>query len=240
MHPSHRRTDARDRTDAGAARTDSRASGATEVEIRANRLQVIERLVADLAHEIKNPLNAVVINLELLKRRIATGSTDEALDRADRVGEEMGRVHTLVDGLFRLMRPDREPEPPVGIARVLDEVVPLIRLQAKIARATLAYHPDDRNARVAMHPIALKQVVLNLVANSLDALEPAGGSIELATVRAADTVRLRLHDDAAARAGAEPDRLAVVRSLAGQAGGSFERGEGDDAGFVLTLPVHDG
>src|SRR5687768_15352006 len=78
--------------------------------IRANKLALVERLADDLAHEIKNPLHSMVINLEVLRRRIARlAETDqgELLRYAGVVGGELDRVTRRIDLLLRLVRPER-------------------------------------------------------------------------------------------------------------------------------------
>ena len=49
----------------------------SDLDTRANRYDILSRLADDLAHEIKNPLNAIVVNLEVLRRKIETGATRE-------------------------------------------------------------------------------------------------------------------------------------------------------------------
>ncbi|HEX6063419.1 MAG TPA: histidine kinase dimerization/phospho-acceptor domain-containing protein, partial [Longimicrobiales bacterium] len=74
---------------------------------RANRYDVVSRLADDLAHEIRNPLNAMVVNLEVLRRRIALGAEDKALELTRVIDEEIARLSKLVDQLVHLMRPPR-------------------------------------------------------------------------------------------------------------------------------------
>src|SRR5688500_20395618 len=92
---------------------------------RANRYDVVSRLADDLAHEIKNPLNAIVVNLEVLRRKLAAGAADAALERANVVDEEIARVHTLVDQLLQLVRPPRGASGPVALDEGRDESLPM-------------------------------------------------------------------------------------------------------------------
>jgi signal transduction histidine kinase len=68
-------------------RTTIQLSGA---ELQANRFSIVSRLADDLAHEIKNPLNAIIINLEVLKVRIARGDADGAADRTGVIAGRLG------------------------------------------------------------------------------------------------------------------------------------------------------
>lgn len=212
----------------------------TALEVRANRLDVLDRLVADLAHEVKNPLNAVVINLELLKRRVGAGATEDALEYTDRVGREVHRVHAIMDALFSFMRPHREPEPPVRLGPVLGELLPLMQVQAKAARVAYDHRPADEQTLVSIHPHVLKQVVLTLFAGVLDATATDGAGVALETVEAPDAVEMRL---TAGERDEPPDagrRLETVRSLLGPAGGRLAveaAGSGGGACIRVTLPA---
>src|SRR5690606_25840506 len=81
-----------------------RAVADAELEVRANRMDLVARWADDLAHEIKNPLHAMVINLELVKRRAGSGDREPLVDRVEVVEAELHRVHHLVESLLRLVR----------------------------------------------------------------------------------------------------------------------------------------
>lgn len=191
------------------------------VDIQVNRLRVLDRLADDLAHEVKNPLNAVIINLELLKRRVTDGQTEDALERAERVEAEVRRVHVLVDALFQVMRPGCDAGRTVDLDGALREVLPLIELQAKLARVTLERWPGCDDARVAVRPFTLKQAILTLVAGVIDAAPD--GRIELRTRVAGDAVELHVGCSAAhAALRAEAEHWAVARVLLADAGGRID------------------
>jgi nitrogen fixation/metabolism regulation signal transduction histidine kinase len=131
-------------------------------EMRANRYDVVSRLADDLAHEIKNPLNAIVVNLEVLRRKIAAGAEEAALERASVVDQEIMRVHTLVDQLLQLVRPPRVESGAVSLDDLIDELRPLLEVQAKAARVGFQMSADSGLfAKVARD--VLKFAVLNLI-----------------------------------------------------------------------------
>lgn len=136
------------------------------VEVRANRMDLVARWADDLAHEIKNPLHAMVINLELVKRRASAGEPGPLIDRIEVVESELHRVHFLVESLLRLVRPwpDRAS---ADVAGVFGEILPVLEARARIRKIALEHQSGV--ATVAMAPGSLTLVLLNLVDNALDA-----------------------------------------------------------------------
>src|SRR5690606_17624794 len=173
-------------------RVKTKPIAASPLQVRVNRLELLGRLADDLAHEIKNPLHSMIINLELLKRRVAGGRVDEALDRADVVGHELRRVDSLIEALLQLLRPADEAEPEIDFAAALDSVLPVVRVLGRLAGAQVDCQTPDFHAVVRIRPDAFQHAVLNLVINALDALPPANGRIELLTQMTPDEVQLRI------------------------------------------------
>lgn len=225
----------------------------SSLQERANRFDLVSRLADDLAHEIKNPLHAMVINLELVKRRVATGDTATALERADVVGAEALRVNELLDLLLQLLRPMRQTGPVLDVDAALRELLPLLEVQARLSGVELGYSPPGRGVGVRIRKDALKHVVLNLMANALEALrEEEGGRIDLSVEVERAGVRLRVADTgpglpaevverfgeagAGARATHAGLGLSVARGLVEEAGGELrvEWPGGDGRGAVLS------
>ncbi len=133
-----------------------------ETTARANRYDVVSRLADDLAHEIKNPLNAIVVNLEVLRRRMEQGDTKVALERARVIDHEVTRVHGLVDQLLQLIRPGRDEQRVLALDVVLTELAQVLELQAKAARTTFEFAAQN-DVFVNASAEAIKFAVLNVV-----------------------------------------------------------------------------
>lgn len=163
------------------------------MEVRANRMDLVARWADDLAHEIKNPLHAMVINLELVKRRASAGEAGPLVDRIQVVEAELHRVHFLVESLLRLVRPwpDR---PSADVAAVFEDIMPVLEARARIRKIGLEHRPGA--GTVAIAPGNLTLVLLNLVDN---AMEASGENDRLATAcRSEDRqVRITIRDTGA-------------------------------------------
>jgi signal transduction histidine kinase len=135
-------------------------------DVRANRMDLVARWADDLAHEIKNPLHAMVINLELVKRRAGSGEPRSLVERIEVVESELHRVHGLVESLLRLVRPwpDRQS---ADVDQVFQGILPVMEARGRIRKVTLRHRPGG--SIVTMAPGLLTLVVLNLVDNAIEA-----------------------------------------------------------------------
>jgi signal transduction histidine kinase len=224
----------------------TRTLAISPVQLQANRFALVSRLADDLAHEVKNPLHAIVINLELVRRRIGSGAPDAALDRVHVVEEEVRRIHHIVEALFQLIRPERNGEP-VELGLVLGELLPLLELRARLARVDLGYTPLDGEHVVAMTRTEVKQIVLNLTEAAL-AATPAEGAIRISAEPGPLAVELRIAHDGAAQIpvagpdGTPPIGPGVARSLAESRGGRLLEEPSGTGGtvFLVALPLAGG
>ncbi len=217
-----------------AAKTD-----ATSNEL-ASRYALVSRLADDLAHEIKNPLHAMVINLEVMRRRVAAGDTEIALERAAVIEQEIERTHHLVDLLLKLVRPDRNHEQHAySLAGALDEVLPLIELQARLARVPLQCEDVDIDAPIGIAHPAVKFAVLAIAMPMIEHLRalphPEDGPGVVLSVAHESDVRIRLQSSPEAM----PDERAQdqARGFLDGAGGRVEAVAGESAIYVVLPRV---
>jgi signal transduction histidine kinase len=211
--------------------------------VRAHKLEVLERLADDLAHEIKNPLHSMVINLEVLKRRIARAESESAgelLRYAEIINGELDRVNGRIEILLQLVRPDRGGGS-VSLAAAVHELLPLLELERGRNGVEIEYPTEPQPLRGRIPRETAQQLVLDLFLVALDAT-PRGGTIRIATESYEDTERLATTLSAPA-GGAEKiqiasSRLAMARALAAALGGGVEvagAGEGGTS-LLLVLP----
>jgi len=147
----------------------------------AEALSAMGKLALNLAHEIRNPLNAAVLQLHLLARDIdrleADPETRAALKRRGTiVGDEIGRLSRLLTEFLELARPRGLGREPVHLGRLVEDVIELEQ-DAATSRGVTVKKEIAPDGCVALGDAAkLKQVVLNLVVNALEAMK-AGGEL---------------------------------------------------------------
>ena len=211
--------------------------------IRANKLALVERLADDLAHEIKNPLHSMVINLEVLRRRIARlAETDQGdlLRYAGVLGGELDRVTRRIDLLLRLVRPERGELTTLG--ETVGEMLDLVELERDRHGITIDFEVPPMVVRGTLRREHAWQLGMNLLLEALDSTAP-GGTITIRTARQADRAILRLTTVTPANgrtflSDADSPRLTAARALAQALHGDLEVGHSDRSlAFTVALPA---
>ena len=176
-----------------------------EVE-RRERLSTLGNMAAAVAHEIRNPLNAISMGLQRLRVEFAPAEADEYRRLLEVAQGEVRRLNTIVEEFLSLARPLSLKPEPIQVAALLDAVVGLveheagsagIRIERQIPGELPALHADrDR----------MNQVLLNLALNGIQAM-PDGGALILGAAAADGTVTLTVEDTGP---GISPDLLPRV------------------------------
>jgi PAS domain S-box-containing protein len=139
---------------------------------RSDRLAALGTLAAALGHEIKNPLTSILTFSRHLSRRYADESFREKFQNV--VPRELERINEIVERLLELARPARLQFTTVQLPALLDGVVDLYgnEIEAKRTSVIREYARDVPPIRADEH--ALYRVMVNLIANSLEAMAPGG------------------------------------------------------------------
>lgn len=158
--------------------------------VQRDRLSAASRLLAQLAHEVRNPVASVRNCLEVLRRRVE--GDEEASELADLAIDELLRMHELAEQMLDLHRP-RNGEGDCDAVRVAKDVVSVVRVG--LGDRDIELHVDGpEHAFAEMPGDALKQVLLNLVQNAQDALGDQG-TIRVRVQETGSNVRLDVVDD---------------------------------------------
>lgn len=175
-----------------------------EAELRReDRLRAMGRLVAAVAHEIRNPLNGIRLSAQLLERRLRDSGPGDS--QIGMIIEEVDRLEALLKELlvFDKTRPpliERQPLLP-AIERARNLLSP--QAQQNNVRIDI-----DRAAAVAawFDATQLHQVLLNLLLNSLEAL-PSGGRVRVDVTSSQETAEIRITDSGTALTASQQEHL---------------------------------
>ncbi|HXE53391.1 MAG TPA: ATP-binding protein [Tepidisphaeraceae bacterium] len=225
----------------------------------AERLAELGTLTGGLAHEIKNPLSTVQLNLQLLGEDLDPNNPayPRLQSRLNTVQKETSRLRDILDDFLRYAGRMELVKKPVELNGMLEELVDFFSPQAQIQRVHLRLNRADGQLIAAADERLLKQAILNLLINGLQAMPEAGGEMILSarrqdgqavldvidTGRGMDQETVNRIFDAyfsTKRAGTGLG-LAISRRIVQEHGGQIrvtsEPGKGSD--FTVTLPSAD-
>lgn len=145
------------------------------------RSDAVEDLGAGIAHEVRNPLNALSLNLQLLRERLEDPEASRAdlLAKTDLMIAEMRRMDELVTHLLEVSRGGSAVREPRALDPIVARTVDLLRGKAERAGASLAHVPGSRRT-LALDAVRIERALHNLVRNALEAV-PRGGHVTVTT-----------------------------------------------------------
>ena len=159
--------------------------------IRQERLAAAGQFAAGMAHEIKNPLSAIKTFAEFLPEKYHDHSFRQRFFRI--VQSEIDRISTLVRELTDFAKPAPLELHPVKVSRLLGETLDLLSDQSRRQGVEVSIAFRENGSQLKADPNQLKQVFLNILLNSLEAM-PAGGTLRVETDSDHSSVRIRIMD----------------------------------------------
>jgi signal transduction histidine kinase/putative methionine-R-sulfoxide reductase with GAF domain len=230
---------------------------AQERSLRSEKMAVLGTFASGLAHEVRNPLNSIGLQLSILDRRI--GRCEPALGKemaelSSVIREEVKRLDGLVGDFLLFSRADRIQYHEADLEQLVDEVVHLLRPEARAAGVTIRRQREgDPIPPARMDGEKMKQVVMNLLRNAVEAM-PDGGVVTLESGLVDGRARLVVRDTGPGLpSGVDVFQLfvttkpkgtglglSIVQQIVLQHGGDIvaapsEPGQG--ACFTVTLPI---
>jgi hypothetical protein len=151
---------------------------ARDAMVRAEKMASVGRLSAGIAHEVGNPLGAILGYLGLLRRH-ADGRNLEMIEAAER---ESNRIDRIVRGLLDYARARESKSLEMDVNRVVRDTIELLATQGKLSQIETVSDLQESMPPVVGDPYQLQQVLVNLMVNAVDALtETESPRIEVST-----------------------------------------------------------
>jgi signal transduction histidine kinase len=162
------------------------------------QMRALTRFQTEAVHDLRAPLNAMVLNLELLKDALPPDEDAERQARQRRylnvLGEEVLRLNRSLTALLAQNPHPSEASQAFDLRVLLDELVALLGPQAKAQRVTIETALPNEAIPVVGRRDRLKQAFLNVAINALEAM-PQGGVMRIAVERDETNVRLAIRDE---------------------------------------------
>jgi signal transduction histidine kinase len=174
-----------------------------------HRLAALGEMSARVAHEIRNPLTAIKLQIELLAER----ADGDARARLETLLDEVRRLELVVSTTLAAGQPAKLAVRDDDLSRITGEVTTLVRpqLEHRHIRLETALEPV---AAAPLDAVRIKQVLLNLIANASDAM-PEGGLLRISTGQLDGSLQLIVEDSGPGLPHAERERLADGASSPG-------------------------
>jgi len=162
-----------------------------EIEM-SRRLSASSRVTRGVAHEVKNPINAIVLHLQLLRNKLAHQEPDTRR-HMDIIDSEIRRLDRVVQTLVDFTRPRDLHLEEVDLRRLLEDVAQLAAPDAEQHGVTIKRHMPDLRLPVKVDTDLMKQAILNVVINGVQAM-PQGGLLTISAARENGMVVAEVHD----------------------------------------------
>ena len=143
------------------------------------KLAALGRLTSGVAHEVKNPLNAMMIHVELLKERLEDSGVD-VKKSLEVIGGEIRRLDRVVQGFLKFMRPQELTLKPVDLNAMLQSVCALLEAESLSHGVRFVLELDAALPAVSADEELLRQAFINIVQNAVQAM-PTGGAVRIRT-----------------------------------------------------------
>lgn len=162
-----------------------------ELEVlRAEQLAAVGHLAASVAHEIRNPLTAIKL---LIQAGQESGQPPLSSEDLRVIETEIRRMESSLKTFLDFTRPPKLERRSVRLSKLLQEVAGLVRGRTEMQKVDLSLSFEDDSLVVMADPEQLRQVLVNLILNSLDAL-PRGGRVGVTIKSTEDIVELCVSD----------------------------------------------
>jgi two-component system sensor histidine kinase HydH len=223
----------------------------------AEKQLLLSRLLARLAHEIRNPLSSLDIHVQLLEEdltQILPQASDKLAGRLEIIHGELHRLENIVKQFLRLAGPSALDLTPVKLDKVIGHVAELLKPEAAKRGIEILVAVRKELRPLLADPDQLIQAFLNLVINALQAVERQG-RVEINAREDADFIDVRVRDTGP---GVSPEKLSAIfepyfttkadgsgiglwiaQQILTAHGGTIQAGNAPEGGalFTVRLPI---
>ena len=157
------------------------------------KLTALGRLTSGVAHEVKNPLNAMMIHLEIVKEKLDV-PPEQVQQSLEVIGSEIRRLDRVVQGFLKFIRPEELSLKLLDVNALLKDVVALLETEWQKDGIRFAFQFDPILPLMAADEELLRQAFLNILLNACQAM-PTGGTVAISTEQeGGEIVRVSIAD----------------------------------------------
>jgi PAS domain S-box-containing protein len=231
-----------------------------EANLQAERLALIGTMSAKLAHEIRNPIGSVSLNLDLLRDELQDikagrqSNSQESLGLLRSIENELGRVQRVIEDYLRFARLPSVRLRDLSLNHLLEEHVPFLTPAFEQQKIRLQLDLGEELPEMRADADQLWQALLNLLRNAIEAM-PEGGTLTVSTRALNGNIVCRIRDTGQGMSAERIEKMwkpfwstkrggtglgmPLAQQIVAEHGGSIdcESQEGKGTVFTLTLPL---
>ncbi len=160
------------------------------------RLATLGTTAAVFAHEIGNPLNGLSTSLQIVRSMLPSGENPVLIETLDIAQQEIQRLASLLSDYRSFARPQRLNLQPADLSQIIEEVLAPEMRSNRSKRIATTFQFEEGMPRVPLDREKMKQVILNLYKNAVEAM-PNGGGLTLRTACSEEGISLQIADTGA-------------------------------------------
>ena len=221
---------------------------------RAKQLPSANSLIDEIVRRIRNPLNALLLNIDNLEDEIGEVNLEHGRDRLIRMRNTVAELDSLLCQFLRFSELPKPRITAVNVNALIRDVETFVKPESSKKGLTVRVNLNENLPTLEADPIQIKQAILNLVLNAIEN-SPSGGSITLATEREDNHVAIKVADQGEGIQPPHHDRifdpffstkeggiglgLALAEKIARLHHGQifFTSQVGKGSSFIISLPV---
>jgi signal transduction histidine kinase len=170
------------------------------------KLADLGRITSGIAHEVKNPLNAMVIHLEILRSKLESGTSDPH-PQLEILDSEIKRLDRVVQTFLNFTWPVEVHLQPIDLNKIVTQVTALASTEAQERGVTINKQVEEDSLLIKGDADMLKQALLNVIINGCQSM-PEGGPLKVATSRSSDgSARITVTDRGVGIAEEDQERI---------------------------------
>ncbi len=158
----------------------------------AGRMAALSRVSSGVAHEVKNPLNAILLHVEVARAKLAAGDT-AITPQMEIISREILRLDRVVKTFLDFTRPVELKLSTVSVHSLLAEIVELARPQAELSNIHVKLQEDAEDLQVRVDHDLIQQAFLNVLVNAIEVM-PGGGELLFESLANEETAEIRISD----------------------------------------------
>ncbi|EFM12000.1 multi-sensor signal transduction histidine kinase [Paenibacillus curdlanolyticus YK9] len=157
---------------------------------RMDRLSLVGQMAASITHEIRNPMAVIRGFVQLLKER----SGQDMQDYFRIIMDELDRANAIINDFLSLAQNRLIDKNLLSLNNLLMEMLPLITADANLRGLAVECRLEPNLPELFLNDKEIKQLILNLARNGLEAMADGDGALQLSTYTSAEMVQLRVQD----------------------------------------------